>query len=46
MWKDENKRRMSGSENRTWVTKNYTWEASAKVAERGLIERMNTHPAK
>jgi glycosyltransferase involved in cell wall biosynthesis len=46
MWKDENKRRMSGSENRSWVTKNYTWEAAAKVAERGLIERMNTHPAK
>ncbi len=46
MWTDENKRKISGSENRTWVTSNYTWEAAAKIAERGLIDEINTHPSR
>jgi len=46
MWTDDHNRTKIGSENRTWVSKNYTWEAAAKVAERGLIDRMKVHPSK
>ena len=44
LWMDNDRCKNRGSENREWVSRSYTWESTAKIAERRLIDLTRKNP--